>query len=99
MALTTLEPSLTRFLLDYWRSHPKACDTTEGIQRWWLPEDYVASLSEIGSALNWLVEEKIIEIVRIGDRSALYRRRADATDEDIVVIAETLNGATKQGGL
>ncbi len=75
-----------------------ACDSAEGIQRWWLPDRRIASIGEIESTLAWLIEQQAVEIVQTGARVVLYRRHADATDEDIVLIAAKLTEHTSQGG-
>lgn len=49
-----------RAILRYLEKHPEACDTVEGIQGWWLPEEGVTEGRE-------LVEGVLEELVALGD--------------------------------
>lgn len=44
-------------ILDYFRRHPRAKDSVEGIATWWVDQDPVA----VRQALESLVEEELIE--------------------------------------
>jgi len=64
-------------LATYWWRHPAACDTPEGIHRWWLGGRIDVSVAEVESALGFLETRGLIEKRLVGDRS-IYRMRADA---------------------
>jgi hypothetical protein len=50
-----IDETLIRLILQYLIDHPDAKDTSEGIQKWWLPEGHSdRSRDEVQSALNLL---------------------------------------------
>jgi len=64
-------------LVEYMTRHPEAADSIEGIRRWWLPADMVASAADVEAALNRLVLAGILATRRLPDRGVLYSRRRD----------------------
>lgn len=59
-------------LMAYWRAHPHASDTLEGICRWWLNAD--ASLAPwVEPALRWLVERGHVLAHQASDGRVRYR--------------------------
>ena len=97
MRLDPNETKLRRLLLNYWKSYPNGCDTVEGIQRWWLPDEHFASLARIETALDWLVEKNLVETLPTGTQSLFYRKRADATTEYMAQIDSKLTGDVDSG--
>ncbi|MEX3788826.1 hypothetical protein [Paraburkholderia sp. BR14374] len=68
-------PELVRRLARYLRVNPLACDTEEGIGKWWLGLD-PPSLVELSNALRWLVTIGVVEAARAADGRVRYRRVA-----------------------
>jgi hypothetical protein len=62
-------------LLDYLHSNPQACDTLDGIARWWLGGQWRQKTALVQDALNGLEELGVIERVEAGDGRVRYRRR------------------------
>lgn len=59
-------------LMAYWRAHPQASDTLEGICRWWLNADtFLAPWVE--SALLWLAERGVVVTRQASDGRVRYR--------------------------
>jgi hypothetical protein len=50
-------------ILDHLARHPEACDTIEGIARWWLGAQTRATLDEIASALQALERKGAVAAV------------------------------------
>ena len=51
-----------QLILAYLRRHPGAKDTVEGIARWWLLNERVEqTVDRIERALEWLIENDLIE--------------------------------------
>jgi hypothetical protein len=51
-------PRLARELLSYYTKHPQAADTSEGLARWRLLEEFVERTTyETEEALGWLVQQ------------------------------------------
>ncbi|WP_373986940.1 hypothetical protein [Duganella sp. BuS-21] len=71
---------LQRFVCDlaiYVSARPGACDTPDGICRWWLmaPEE---SETTVTQALNWLVQQGAFERLQAADGRVRYRACTDA---------------------
>jgi hypothetical protein len=75
-----LEPqvaALTRLLCRYWRANPLACDTPDGIMRWWLPANHAAGVGEIQSALARLEARRLVERIVGRDGRVHFRLAPD----------------------
>jgi len=75
--------AVVRMLSRYWRDHPLASDTPDGIASWWLRLDWHTHESTVVAALAWLSDAALIEGVEGPDGRVRYRRipgpQADAT--------------------
>jgi hypothetical protein len=59
----------------YVNEHPRAADTPEGIRGWWVAGQRQGdSLQDVETALNYLVELKILSRVVLADGSVIYAR-------------------------
>ena len=63
-------------LLAYFRRHPAAADTLEGVTGWFLPERGQTHVAIVHAALESLVRRGLIEEVRAAGRT-VYRLRRD----------------------
>ncbi|HSW14538.1 MAG TPA: hypothetical protein VLI06_16945 [Solimonas sp.] len=63
----------------YLQDNPQACDTADGIARWWLGEA-PAVLDDLQRALDWLERKGEIERCPAVDGRTRYRRRSDGSD-------------------
>lgn len=65
----------------YLRHHPKACDTAEGIARWWLSSARApVPLALVEAALDHLLALDLVQARRAADGRVRYRRNpADTT--------------------
>lgn len=59
-------------LMAYWRAHPQASDTLEGICRWWLNAD-TSLAPRVEPALRWLVDHGVVQARQASDRRVRYR--------------------------
>jgi Fe2+ or Zn2+ uptake regulation protein len=80
-------------LARYLRANPLACDSLEGISRWWLAAHPVTP-EELMRALNWMKEQGLVEEIVAADGRLRYRRRApeamlDAAIEGYCNASET----------
>jgi hypothetical protein len=67
--------SLIRQLAHYLRTHPDACDATDGIARWWLPaNEPSAAVPRVEAALACLHDCGVVEATRAVDGRVRYRR-------------------------
>ena len=71
----------------YWRKHAAACDTAEGVHRWWFKGAADVSVAEVEEALRILMEEGLIEQRFTGVR-AIFRLRADADEARLAALAD-----------
>jgi len=75
----TMVQKLSRYL----RSHPDACDTPEGIARWWIDADPPPlPVSLVETALAWMASRGAVESLRAADGRVRYRRASAAADLD-----------------
>lgn len=66
---------VARNVARYLRANPLACDTLEGIGRWW-PGAGSAGESVLATALSWMRDMGIIEESMAADGRVRYRRAA-----------------------
>jgi hypothetical protein len=66
-------------LLEYLRRNPQACDTLDGIERWWLGGEWRQRTRLVQDALDGLEELGVIERVEAGDGRVRYRSRGGGT--------------------
>lgn len=62
----------------YLRVNPLACDTCDGIARWWLVTDRFAD-GDVALALAWLESSAVVERVTAADGRVRYRRTSATT--------------------
>ena len=59
----------------YVEDHPRAADTPEGIRGWWMAgERRGASLEEVETALEYLVETGCLARITLADGTVIYTR-------------------------
>lgn len=68
-------------LLRYLRANPHACDTAEGIRRWWFAPDVRFTEDAVAGALDAMTRDHLLEVTTAVDGHQRYRR--SATDEEI----------------
>ena len=68
--VTALKRRVSRYLCD----NPLACDTSEGIARWWLGLDWVTHERGVDTALSQLVAAGQVECIRGPDGRVRYRK-------------------------
>jgi hypothetical protein len=61
-------------LARYLRANPLACDSLDGIGRWWLAAHPVTP-EELVQALSWMKEQGVVEELVAADGRLRYRRR------------------------
>jgi hypothetical protein len=75
--------TIVQHLSRYLRQHPEACDTPEGIARWWLDADPPpVPVAAVESALGWMSAVGVVESSRAADGRVRYRRAGDIDDLD-----------------
>ena len=59
----------------YVNDHPRAADTAEGIRGWWIaPQRQGDTLQDVETALDYLVDLRILFRVVLADGSVIYGR-------------------------
>ena len=66
--------ALVHQLAAYLRDNPLACDTQEGIARWWLEPGTAVDGPALSRALERLQRDGLIESLRAADGRVRYRR-------------------------
>jgi len=73
-------------LARYLRANPLACDSLEGISRWWLVAHPVTP-EELVQALGWMKQQGLVEELVAADGRLRYRRRAPEAMFDAAIDA------------
>lgn len=81
---------IVRTLAAYWRTHPAAIDSAEGIRRWWFPAGKDVAGDELSVALAWMQGRALIEVLAAADRRVRYRRIASDELFDALAADEGL---------
>ena len=77
-------------LAGYLSANPHACDTSEGILRWWMDERSETVMNELMDALGHMKRMGIVEETVAADGRRRYRRIAD--DEQLATLLAALRG-------
>jgi hypothetical protein len=60
-------------IVDYLRAHPMAADSAAGVRRWWIGAQRAGpGLDEVESALDLLVERRVLRRLPLGDGTMPY---------------------------
>jgi hypothetical protein len=82
-------PRLAKTILSYYVKHPMAADTTEGLARWRLLEEYVEKTTrETEQALEWLVREGYLSARTGPGNRRVFTLNADRRQEAETFIAD-----------
>jgi hypothetical protein len=71
--------ALVHQLTAYLRDNPLACDTQEGIARWWLAPGTACDDETLSRALQRMLQHRLIESLSAVDGRVRYRRIAAPT--------------------
>lgn len=74
---------LRRALSHYLRANAHACDTADGIVRWWMPLGLDVSETEVLPLLDELHEKGLVERLSTFDGKWRYRRASIDADSDL----------------
>jgi hypothetical protein len=77
---------VTSLLAAYWLRNPAACDTPEGIHRWWMNGRPDVSVGNVEEALIAMIGKGLVERRVTGERS-IYRLRAGADRDALEALA------------
>jgi hypothetical protein len=72
-------------LVAYVRVNPHACDTSDGIERWWLSDRSHRS-EDVRVALDWMVQQGYLQTTTAADGRTRYRRIA--ADESLKAVLD-----------
>lgn len=84
--VTTVVGALARYL----RTNPRACDTAEGIHRWWFAADAGFPPDAVARALDWMTGQQLLETTTAADGHQRFRLRAN--DEALAALLRSLAG-------
>jgi hypothetical protein len=81
-------------LAQYLRANPLACDSLDGIGRWWLAGHDLAP-EDLMQALAWMLEQGLVEELVAADGRLRYRRLGQDAQLDAVVDAHAGDMGTR----
>lgn len=81
--------TIVQQLSQYLCTHPDACDTPDGIARWWVAVPEAPPLAAVQAALAWMAARGVLEPLQAADGRLRYRRPADdpMADERLAALA------------
>jgi hypothetical protein len=85
-----MDPEVMAVAYQLWRylqNHPDACDTPEGIARWWVHGDLPAPLDVVEAALSWMAARGLAEALHAADGRTLYRGVRGSGDLNALMAA------------
>ena len=85
--------ALVRTLARYMRDNPRACDSADGIRRWWIAEGYAVTADELEKALAWMKQRGLIDKVVAADGRVRFRRRGSDAQLDATAQAHNVDAA------
>jgi len=88
--------ALVRLLTRYLRDNPLACDTAEGIARWWLASVAPVDSRVLMNALDRMRATGAIEMLKAADGRVRYRRPADESSDPSAPAAADPDGERKR---
>jgi hypothetical protein len=82
--VVTVVQHLSRYLI----THPDACDTSEGIARWWISEDGPVPVAVVEAALDWMAARGVVKSTQAADGRVRYHRaKGEEPDTRIAAMA------------
>lgn len=69
--------AIAQALVSYLLTHPGACDTLDGISRWWFDTEDAVNPKAVKQALDALVERGLLEAIPAADGRVRFRRGAE----------------------
>jgi len=84
--LTDIVGALAFYLCE----NPEACDTAEGIHRWWFSPDAGYTQDAVARALDWMTERGLVDVTTAADGRQRFRRRASG--DDLTELLQRLAG-------
>lgn len=82
--------AVVRTLARYMRENPHACDSADGIRRWWFADGYAVTADELEKALTWMKQRGLIDEAVAADGRVRFRRRG--SDAQLDAAAQARNG-------
>lgn len=83
--------TIVKRLSTYLRQNPKAGDTLEGIECWWIGRAIHPTAGAVEAALDWMERCGAVVAVRTADGRVHYRCRRDIDDLDMRLQALELD--------
>ena len=87
-----MDPDVMAVVQQLWRylqNYPDACDTPEGIARWWFDGDSAVALDVVEAALSWMAAQGLVEALHAADGRTLYRGIKGPSDANALMTAAT----------
>ena len=79
-----------RAVAGYLRDNPRACDTAEGIRRWWLPPGLECTTDTVLTALEWMKRHALIDMTTAADGRQRFSR--SRSGEPLEALLRELDG-------
>jgi hypothetical protein len=91
MGLDGAGKAAVRELSRHWCANPLACDTPDGMLRWWLTSTGVKRIDAVAAALTWMKARGLVEELHAADGRVRYRRASGDVEARLRRIAAGLD--------
>lgn len=85
-----------RELSRHWCVNPFACDTPDGMLRWWFPPGDEPHMSALSAALEWMERQGLIEALPAADHRVRYRRASGDVEARLRRLSAGVGDGTSQ---
>lgn len=84
-------------ILEYLRGHPHACDTLEGIARWWIMDQRLCeSVLIVQQALGWLKAKRLVLERTMPDGRTLYYPQIEKSSGPTPPVSREVRAITRE---
>jgi hypothetical protein len=93
MELDAPAKAAVRELSLHWCANPFACDTAEGIARWWIRASTGVTVDNVTAALMWMKRRGLVEELQAADGRVRFRRASGDVEARLARLAEGRDAA------
>lgn len=98
MQLDAPAKAAVRELSLHWCRNPLACDTAEGIARWWLRANAGLTVENVTVALAWMKRRGLVEELQAADGRVRFRRTDGDVEARLARLADGRDPVTDSNG-
>jgi hypothetical protein len=99
MELDAPAKAAVRELAQHWGANPFACDTAEGIARWWIRASAGMTVDDVTAALMWMKRRGLVEELQAADGRVRFRRASGHVETRLARLADGSDAVDDSNGV